>query len=151
VAGPFAWRLTFAYQGDSITLLSQERVEMTAPPSDDQDLGGVQLQVLDSAGRVVWHKRVLDPIARSRAVYSPDPDEPIRRVDMPVPEGAFQVVVPDLPGAETFVLRGATPTPGGTARRAAPQAMAYARATRQEMVRVPLNRPPGRTRGNKPQ
>src|SRR5262245_60537999 len=123
---------------------------MTAPPSDETDLGGVQLEVRDSEDRVVWHKRVLDPIARSRAVYSPDPDEPIRRVDMPVPEGAFQVVVPDLPGAETFVLQGRPLLPGGTARRPVPEATASALAARQEMVRVPLNQPPGRTRGNKP-
>ena len=148
MAGPYAWRLTFSYRGETLDLVSQERVEMTAPPSDEGDSGGVRLEVHDADGRVVWHQRIRDPIVRTRAVFSPDPDEPIRQVEMPEPEGAFQVVVPDLPGAETFVLLGQPSSAGRTARRpggARPESTGATRA----MARVRLGDGPDRSKGTR--
>ncbi|MFZ5779660.1 MAG: hypothetical protein ACOY4R_05575 [Pseudomonadota bacterium] len=139
-SGPSAWRLTFSYNGENIELMSQEHVEMTAPPSDPEDAGGVHLEVRDAGDRVVWRKRIRDPIIRDRAVFSPDPGEPIRRVDMPEPQGAFQVVVPDLPGAETFVLQGQPSSPATADRRGSALTMEATRPSRREMVRIRLAR-----------
>lgn len=145
---PWAWRLTFSYRDDSIELISRQRVQMRAPPSDEGEAGqGVHVEVQDVRGNAVYRKRIHDPIARDRAVFSPDPDVPIRRVLMPQARGAFQVVVPDLPEAESFVLQGASEgsdaSGGGTLRSASKSTTAAAgqkegRGGAQELVRVPL-------------
>jgi hypothetical protein len=119
---------------------------MLAPPSDEEDKGGVQLEVHDENDRVVWRKSIHDPIVRDRAVYSPDPNEPIRRVEMPEPEGAFQVVVPDLPGGETFVLRRRPLSPGRTARRGTTAETEDAKAGTGQLARVQLGRAPDRSK-----
>ena len=105
-----AWRITFEYDGDDVRVVSQERVEMLAPP-DDEDLlslgeAGYWVEVRGDDDSVLYRQVVHDPIKTDAEVFPEDPSQPIERVQLDRPQGVFQVVVPDLPGGNHAVLKG---------------------------------------------
>lgn len=104
-----AWRITFEYDGDDVRVVSQERVEMLAPP-DDEDLlslgeAGYWVEVRGDDDSVLYRQVVHDPIKTDAEVFPEDPSQPIERVQLDRPQGVFQVVVPDLPGGNHAVLK----------------------------------------------
>jgi hypothetical protein len=109
---PAAWRLTFQYEGEDVHVVSQERVEMLAPPDDEELLrqgdAGYWVEVRDDHGSVLYRQVVHDPIRTDLEVFPEDPSQPIERVEVERPQGVFQVVVPDLPDGSEAVLQGQT-------------------------------------------
>ena len=105
-----AWRLTFEYDGDDVRVVSQEHVEMLAPPDDEELLShgdaGYWVEVRDDDGSVLYRQVVHDPIRTDAEVFPEDPSQPIERVQLDRPKGVFQVVVPDLPAGSEAVLQG---------------------------------------------
>ena len=108
VQEPSAWRLTFTYEGSDIRLVAQQRVAMIAPPDDSDRTyaarAGTWVEVRDATGHGLYRQILVDPVRRGYEVHSPDPAEGSHQVEPEAPEGAFQVVVPDLPGAHDVVL-----------------------------------------------
>ena len=126
MADPASLRLIFEYDGDHVDLVSRQPVDMLAPPSepleDFSNRRGSWVELLDPNGAAV-HRQVLhDPVRVSSEVFSPDPQESIRRVDRTERKGAFTVVVPDLPQAEqvAVVAEMAPPVSGGVEAAAVP-------------------------------
>jgi hypothetical protein len=120
MADPRSVRLIFQYDGDRIDLVSRQQVDMMTPSSgplsDFSDRLGTWVEVRDAEGAAL-HRQVLpDPVRTSAEVFSPDPDESLRRVERTRRTGAFTVVVPDLPQADHVALVSAgaasAPTPG---------------------------------------
>ncbi len=107
-AGPGAWRLTFTYAGDQITLVAQQRLAMIAPPDDSaltlNARAGTWLEVRDANGHGLYRQVLTDPVRSGYEVTPRSPDEVGRHVVPRVPTGAFTVVVPDLPEAYDVVL-----------------------------------------------
>jgi hypothetical protein len=105
-----AWRLTFEYDGDDVRVVSRERVEMLAPPDDEELLSqgdaGYWVEVRDDDGAVLYRQVLHDPIRTDVEVFPEDPSQPIERVALEHPQGVFQVVVPDLAAGSEAVLQG---------------------------------------------
>lgn len=109
---PRAWRLTYAYDANGIRLVAQQRVATLAPP-DDSELtetgrAGYWVEVRDEAGEALYRQVITSPFRTMAEAHSPDPGRRPVHVPTTAPEGAFQVLVPDLPGAHDVVLHGLT-------------------------------------------
>lgn len=142
-----AWRLTFRYEGDRVELVSRDRIATVevppdAPPPPEAARVGAWVELRDADDRVIHEHPLAQAIQRDVEVFSPEPGAPIRRVRLPEPRGAFQVIVPALPAARDLVLhdaRRAGAAPPGAAR--APKGAKGARrdATATELARVRLD------------
>lgn len=103
-----AVRLIFAFDGDDVSLVSRQPVEMTVPqqhPVEESAGGHAFVAELRSAEDDVLHQTPLpDLLAPHREVFSEDPEENVQRVPVDRPSGAFTVVVPDHAEAEYVAL-----------------------------------------------
>ncbi|MBW8487518.1 hypothetical protein [Actinomadura parmotrematis] len=109
--GRGAVRLRFTYEGRRPRLLSADRVDMPAPPTDELDgyegRRGFWVEVRDPGGRTLHRRVMADPMDPTVEVFSAAPEATLRRVRAGRPRGAFTVVVPDLDGADHLALMGA--------------------------------------------
>lgn len=107
---PRAWRLTYAYDASGIRLVAQQRVATLAPPDDsaltETGRAGYWVEVRDQAGEALYRQVITSPFRTMAEVHSPDPARHPVHVPATTPEGAFQVLIPDLPGAHEVVLHG---------------------------------------------
>lgn len=114
-------RLTFAYRGRDVRLVASRRVAMIAPPSvapaPAQGHSGYWCELRDAAGNLLFHRALSSPVRVDVEVFSDDGGPSMRRVPVPAPQGQFEVLVPDLPMARTFIFFG---TPAGAASESAP-------------------------------
>jgi hypothetical protein len=128
--GGAAIRLTFAYEGDTVRLVSRDRVAMLVPPSDElsgfagQD--GFAAEVREAGGSLVYRRVLAHPMPDDVEVFSDEPGQSIMRVPVERPAGLFVVVVPDSQEADHFALTGTLPS--GAAAADGPM----------EIIRVPL-------------
>lgn len=101
-------RLTFAYEGDHIRLLSQQPVEMIALPSDStepsESQSGFWYQLDDARGAPLYRHVAQHPIRYDQEVFFDDDEHTVRRVPVEQPSGVFTVVVPDIEEAERVSL-----------------------------------------------
>jgi hypothetical protein len=98
-------RLIFGYDGEEVTLLSQQRMEMALPPGDldmPTDREGFWIELRRADGEVIDRRVVRDPLLREVEVFSPE--RAPRWVPVDRPQGAFTVVVPDRPEADYVAL-----------------------------------------------
>ena len=114
-------RLTFAYRGEEIELVSTQAVDMRVPPADalqwDERSSGFWVVLRDAGGQPLYRRITADPIETSVEYPSDDPKRPLARTDVASPEGVFVVLVPDLPQARSVALFSST-TAGAQARAA---------------------------------
>jgi hypothetical protein len=116
--GPRSVRLIFEYDGDQVRLVSQRPVDMAITGSEIARSAspGVYVDSRDAAGRTLARVPAHSAFAHSQEVFPEQPGEPIVRVDVPRPRGAFTVVVPAPPDAEEVaVVRVAPAQPGAPA------------------------------------
>src|SRR5438270_2413509 len=104
-------RLTFAYDGDRIELVSEQHVRMIVPPSEPVEeldrLGGFHVVLRDQQDRPVYRATRANPIQHDTEVFNEPGAEPsVHRVPIERPKGAFVVLVPDVPGARTLEFVG---------------------------------------------
>jgi hypothetical protein len=96
-------RLTFAYEGDTVHLASEHRVNMILPPSDRLDLlerqAGFSIILRNERGEPVYGRAIPNPFQFDREVFDKDPGRSIRREPNPHPRGTFVVLVPALENA----------------------------------------------------
>ena len=127
---PGAIRFIFEYSGDRITLIGQHRVDVAVPGVDlpSQLSPGHFVEVRSADGAALARVPVREDISGAAEVFPEDHSEPITRLDKPVAEGAFTVVVPAPSTAHSVaVLRVAAqepatpPPPGAEPRLAAPE------------------------------
>jgi hypothetical protein len=114
-----AVRLTFAYNGDDVRLLSQQRTEMTVPPSDAMKGYGKHKGFwaeLRSAGDKTLYRTVMhNPTKNDAEIFPEAPGESITRAPAPKRKGVFVVVLPDTDKGEQVILcRSAPATRGAT-------------------------------------
>lgn len=108
-SGPAAWRLTFTYTGDEITLVAQQRLAMVAPPDDSaltlNARAGTWIELRDANGHGLYRQVLNDPVSAGYEVTPRSADEvAVVAATVDRPTGAFTVVVPDLPDAVDVVL-----------------------------------------------
>ena len=114
-----AMRLTFSYNGDEVKLLSQERTEMTVPPSD-QVKGyakhkGFWAELKSGSDKTLYRTVMHNPTKNDAEVFPDSPGGVISRQPAPKRKGVFVVVVPDTEkGEEVILSRSAPDTEGPT-------------------------------------
>ena len=106
----YTLRVTFAYRGEKIELAGSRRVRMIAPPpvaaAPEKGQSGYWFEVRDAAGKLLFHRAVHNPVRVDVEVFANDRKQSITRVPIAEPHGEFEVLVPDLPAAASFVLHG---------------------------------------------
>jgi hypothetical protein len=101
-----AVRLIFEYDGDQVTLVSQQPVDIAVPGFDlAPDLKpGHYIEARSAANEPLSRVPIREAFATSAEVFPEHPGEPITRVDVAKPRGAFTVVVPAGPDAARVAL-----------------------------------------------
>lgn len=103
-------RVTFGYDDSKLEIARVQRVAMlapaaaTAPPQENQQ--GYWLEIRDGNGALLYHRPIHDPMRRDVEFFGEAPGDPMRRHPATTRHGEFEVLVPDLPGAQTFRLHG---------------------------------------------
>ncbi len=124
-------RLTFAYQGDQVKLVSQEPVEMTVPPSDPlqgyEEQKGFWAEVKSDQDKTVFRRVLHNPTRNDVEVFPEDPDEGISRMPAPKRKGKFVVVVPATGKSHEVTLSRSSEMPDVEAE-GAPKGMAAIRS-----------------------
>jgi len=110
---PRALRFVFAYDGLSLLLVSQHRVEMTVPPADVlrdfMSYSGFWYELRDPAGLVLYRHVMHSPIRRDVEVIPEAPGGQFSRRPRAAAAGALAVLVPDLPRARRLVFYSSPP------------------------------------------
>ena len=114
-----AMRLTFSYNGDEVKLLSQERTEMTVPPSDAvkgfAKHKGFWAELKSGTDKTLYRTVMHNPTKNDAEVFPESPGGVISREPAPKRIGVFVVVVPDTDkGEEVILSRSAPDTEGPT-------------------------------------
>jgi len=106
-----AMRLIFEYEGNQVRLVSQQPVEMAITESDLARVGhpGYYVDTRDANDRTLARVPARNAFSASVEVFPQRPGEPISRVDVAQPRGAFTVVVPVPENADYFSVVQITP------------------------------------------
>jgi hypothetical protein len=141
-----AVRLIFEYEGEAVRLISQQPVEMVVSDTDTSvaDRPAHFIDVRDAANKTLARVAARGAFATSAEVFPERPGDPITRMDIPVPKGAFTVVVPVTDKADHVTLVKVAP---GAEVTAGPEGLRHAQLITTDMASFPLS---GRTqpRGN---
>jgi hypothetical protein len=113
-------RLTFSYNGDDVKLISQQRTEMIAPPSDAvKGYGkhkGFWAELRNESDKTLYRTVMHNPTRNDAEVFPESPAEGISRVPAPKRKGVFVVVVPDIDTGEDVILCRSAPATKGPTR-----------------------------------
>jgi hypothetical protein len=120
IAGrPRAVRLTIAYRGEQLELISQQSVAMKTPPSDPvesfAERTGFWVDLKDERDQTLYRRVMHDPIRQDVEVFSPGPEQTIQRAPVADPQGVFSVVLPEIEAAQAVSLIGSPPRTAGPA------------------------------------
>lgn len=112
-----AMRLTFSYDGDDVKLLTQQRTEMTVPPSDavkgSKKHKGFWAELRSGSDKTLYRTVMHNPTKNDAEVFPESPGEGISREPAPKRKGVFVVVVPDVDKGEEVILSRSTPATKG--------------------------------------
>ena len=103
---PGAVRLIFANDGDDVTLVSQQRVDVAVTGFDaaPEERSGHFAEVRGADGQALTRVPIHAAFADSVEVFPEGPDEAITRVPNLTSSGAFTVVVPARPDARSVAV-----------------------------------------------
>jgi hypothetical protein len=114
-----ALRLTFSYDGDEVKLISQQRTEMTVPPSDPlKGYGkhkGFWAELKNERDKTLYRHVMHNPTRNDAEVFPETPGQSISREPAPKRKGVFVVVVPDTEKGEEVTLSRSSPEAEGPA------------------------------------
>jgi hypothetical protein len=117
---PKSMRLIFSYDGDDVKLISQQPVQMMAPPSDPvkgyDKRKGFWAELKSDRDKTLYRQVMHNPTRNDAEVFSDDPDEGISREPAPKRKGVFVVVVPDSDKGREVTLSRSAPDRKGPAR-----------------------------------
>jgi hypothetical protein len=135
-----AMRLTFAYDGDDVKLLSQQRTEMIVPPSDTvKNYGthkGFWAELRSANDKTLYRTVMHNPTKNDAEVFPESPAGLISREPAPKRKGVFVVLLPDTDkGEEVILCRSAPETKGPTK-----EIRALASKPAEEILRLKLKK-----------
>jgi hypothetical protein len=104
-------RLIFEYEGDEVRLVTQQPVEAAVTGFDiaQVERPGYYVDARDADGQTLARVPARNAFSTSTEVFPEQPGEPITRVDVPEPRGAFTVVVPVPETTEHVAVTRVTP------------------------------------------
>jgi hypothetical protein len=135
---PAAWRLLCAYdRTGAVRVVSRRRIQKVVPPSEPLDPTRRQaafwLEVRDAQEQPQYVRAMRNPIPEYAEVPPPPGGGRFSNVPAAGREGAFALLVPDLPGGDhVSLLQRAPGRPGSAGARSAGPA---------EVARLPLGGP----------
>jgi len=118
-----AVRLIFEYEGDQVTLVSQQPVDVAVTGADlaQPPHPGHYVEVRAADDAALSRVPIREAFSTSMEVFPEEPGEPITRTEAEVTRGAFTVVVPAGPdAARVSVLRVLPPSDAEAPRPVAP-------------------------------
>ena len=111
-----AYRVTFSYEGDKVTLVSQQRVEVILHPphpvEGNEGQAGFWFTVHDAKNQPVYRRLMQSPIRHDVEVFSAEGDKSIHRQPFERPKGAFTILVPEIEGAQSVSISSHPLKPG---------------------------------------
>jgi hypothetical protein len=117
-----AIRLTIAYRGDDLRVVSSQSIRMAVPPSDGtygyESNSGFWFEVRSEQNECMYRRVVPNPFAGEIEAPSGDPERPFTRTQAPGKEEVFVLLIPEIEAARELVLCGAPK--GEPAARARP-------------------------------
>lgn len=137
-----AMRLIFEYEGDQVRLVSQQPVDVAVTGFDlaRTQQPGYYIDTRAAGGQTLARVPARGAFAGSAEVFPEKPGQPITRVNVAVPRGAFTVVVPVAAGTrDVSVVRVAPPGPGAAQPAGAATTAVPGAAEVQEIATFPLN------------
>jgi hypothetical protein len=100
--------MVFSFDGDQVSLVSQESVEMVVPPSDTIPSAagqkGFWYELRDAQDRPLYRRVMHQPMREDVEVFSDDPKQTVARQPAPDRKGVFVVLVPDVAEGHTVTL-----------------------------------------------
>ena len=107
-----ALRLSFTFDGDRVDLTRVDQLNkliprMPGPMPEEGKHAGSWIQLRDADDRVLFTKRLHDPLGTKVEVH--DPEKGPKVAFRPPGQGTFSVLVPDLPGVTSAVLFASPP------------------------------------------
>ena len=89
-------RLVFEYEGDSVRLVAQHPVDLAVMAQDSRPLDhpGYYVDARDAQDATLARVPAPNAFVGSAEVFPEKPGEPITRIDVAKPRGAFTVVIP---------------------------------------------------------
>jgi hypothetical protein len=134
-----AIRLTFAYDGDKVQLVSQQPIEMVVPPSAPVTgfaaQKGFWAELKDANNKTLYRQVMHNPIRGDVEVFSDDPAKSVARQPVPGRKGVFVVLVPDTEHGREVALSSSPGVQPG------PMAMTGANQAASEIARIKLDKP----------
>jgi len=114
-------RLIFEYEGDEVRLVMQQPVDIAVTGFDAHPdvRPGHYVEVRDAADTMMTRVPVREAFSASAEVFPEQPGEPITRVDVARPSGAFTVVVPAPAAADHVAMVRIAPPAADAPRRLA--------------------------------
>jgi hypothetical protein len=101
-----AIRLIFEYEGDALRLVKEQSVEMVVADADPgaAQTPGYYLDARDAAERTLARVAARGAFGRSAEVFPERHGDPIQRIDVAQPRGAFTVTLPAIDAADHVTM-----------------------------------------------
>jgi hypothetical protein len=133
-----AVRLIFEYEGETVRLISQQSVEMVVSDIDTSivDRPAHFIDLRDASNKTLARVAARGAFATSAEVFPEKSGDPITRVDIAVPKGAFTVVVPVTDNADHVTLVKVAP---GAEAAAGPEAARRGQMIITDVASFPLS------------
>jgi len=143
-----AVRLIFEYEGGTVRLVSQQNVEMAVTGFDMSgvDHPGYYVDTRDASGATLARVAARGAFVGSAEVFPERPGDPITRVEVAEPKGAFTVVVPVTDSTSQVAVTRVAPGAAGQAPRDA-SARGVSDAVSTDIATFPLAAPAQPTSG----
>ena len=132
-------RLIFEYDGDDVRLVMQQPVDLPAPAAQPAQQTGHFVETRDTAGRTLARVAAPGAFPDSVEIFPERHGDPITRLPVDRPRGAFTIIVPTPQDADHVRLVRVTTSPGD-ATQPTPRSLAQPQAAMQEreIARFPL-------------
>lgn len=105
---PKTLRLVYAYEGDEVKLVSKQSVDMLLPAQETKPEAlaspGLKYELRDKEECSLFANIIENPLRSDIEVFSNNPKQTARRVEMPKKKGTFVLLVPEISEAENLVL-----------------------------------------------
>lgn len=101
-----AIRLIFEYEGDSLRLVKEQPVEMIVAEADPSGARppGYYLDARDATERTLARVAARGAFGASAEVFPERHEDPIQRIDVEQPRGAFTVTLPAIDAADHVTM-----------------------------------------------
>jgi hypothetical protein len=103
-------RVTFAYRGNDLAVAGTRRVRMILPPAlsppPERGQSGYWVEVRAADGALLFHRALHSPVRVDAEIFTGGESPTIARAPIVEPQGEFEVLVPDLPEAQSLLLYG---------------------------------------------